>query len=103
MKTTKAASTVDQYISGFPAETQELLQQIRAIIQKAAPQAEEGISYMMPAYKLHGMLVYFAGYKKHIGFYPGAGGISEFQEEIDAFKNAKGSVQFPLDKPLPVR
>lgn len=69
----------------------------------AAPQAEEVISYAMPAYRLNGMLVYFAGYAKHIGFYPGAGGIAAFKTELSVYKGAKGSVQFPLDRPLPLK
>jgi len=94
---------IDKYIAGFPEETQYLLDKIRATIIKAAPEAEEVISYQMPAYKLHGMLVFFAGYKNHIGFYPGAGGIEAFKKEISVYKNAKGSVQFPLDKKLPLQ
>lgn len=95
-------TTIDEYISAFPESTQKLLQQMRATIAKAAPKAEEAISYAMPTFKLHGNLVHFAGYKSHIGFYPGAGGIAAFQKDIDKYKNAKGSVQFPLDKPLPL-
>ena len=94
---------IDKYIAGFPEETQYLLDKIRATIIKAAPEAEEVISYQMPAYKLHGMLVFFAGYKNHIGFYPGAGGIEAFKKEISVYKNAKGSVQFPLNKKLPLQ
>jgi uncharacterized protein YdhG (YjbR/CyaY superfamily) len=96
-------TNVDQYIAGFPIDTRMLLEQIRAIILQAAPEAEEVISYQMHAYRYHGILVYFAGYAKHIGFYPGPGGIAHFKEEISGYKNAKGSVQFPLDRPLPVR
>ena len=94
---------IDEYISWFPPETQLKLEQIRKAVTDAAPHAEEVISYAMPAYKLNGMLVYFAGYAKHIGFYPGAGGISAFKNELSAYKGAKGSVQFPLDQPLPVK
>ncbi len=100
---TQKVNDIDKYIAGFPEETQYLLDEIRAAIKKAAPEAEEVISYQMPAYKYQGMLVFFAGYKNHIGFYPGAGGIEAFKKEIAAYKNAKGSVQFPLDKPLPVK
>ena len=92
---------VDAYIAGFPKDTQTLLEQLRTAIMKAAPDAEEVISYQMPAYKYFGMLVYFAGYKNHIGFYPGAAGIETFKKELSIYKGAKGSVQFPLDKPLP--
>jgi len=95
-------TNIDEYIATFPESTKHLLEQIRETIAKAAPAAEEAISYAMPTFKLHGNLVHFAGYKNHIGFYPGAGGIAAFQKEIDKYKNAKGSVQFPLDKPLPL-
>ena len=94
---------IDKYIDEFPERTKELLKQLRATIRKAAPEAEEVISYRMPAYKLHGMLVFFAGHKNHIGFYPAPTGIEEFKKELLAYKGAKGSVQFPLDKPLPVK
>lgn len=95
------ATNVDMYIAGFPEATQMLLDQVRAVIKKAAPGAEETISYMMPAYKLHGMLVYFAGYKGHIGFYPGSGAIEAFKSELKGYKLSKGTLQLPLDKPLP--
>jgi uncharacterized protein YdhG (YjbR/CyaY superfamily) len=101
MITTKAID-VDEYIAGFPKDTQKMLKQLRETIIKAAPGAEELISYQMPAYKYHGTLVYFAGYKNHIGFYPTASGIEAFKKELSVYKGAKGSVQFPLDKPLPV-
>ena len=94
---------VDAYIAGFPKDAQTLLEQLRTAIMKAAPDAEEVISYQMPAYKYFGMLVYFAGYKNHIGFYPGAAGIETFKKELSIYKGAKGSVQFPLDKPLPIQ
>lgn len=95
--------SVDHYIAAFPVETRVLLEEIRATILEAAPGAEETISYAMPAYKLEGMLVYFAGYKGHIGFYPGAGGIAAFFPKLAEYKHAKGSVQFPLDQPLPLQ
>src|SRR6478609_1185314 len=95
-------ANIDQYISTFPEDTQLLLEKLREIIKKAAPKAEEVISYKMPAFKQNGVLVYFAGYKSHIGFYPTGSGIKAFQEEISKYKNSKGAVQFPLDKPLPV-
>jgi uncharacterized protein YdhG (YjbR/CyaY superfamily) len=97
------AETVDQYIAGFPKSTQVLLKQLRATIKKAAPKADEMISYMMPAYKYHGALVYFGGYEHHIGFYPGAAGVANFEKEIAGYKSAKGSIQFPLDQPLPLK
>jgi len=99
---TKPADDVDSYIAGFPSATQKLLKQLRATIQKAAPLAEEVISYRMPAYKYHGVLVFFAGYEHHIGFYPTASGIENFKKEIAGFKSSKGAVQFPLNKPLPL-
>ncbi len=92
---------VDQYITTFPVEVREKLEEIRWIIQQAAPMAEEVISYKMPAYDCHGILVYFAGYKKHIGFYPSGSGIEAFQHEFGPYKWSKGAVQFPLDEPLP--
>jgi uncharacterized protein YdhG (YjbR/CyaY superfamily) len=100
---TAITNDIDNYIAGFPGDTQKRLEQLRATIIKAAPGAEEVISYQMPAYKYHGMLVFFAGYKNHIGFYPGASGIATFKKELSVFKGAKGSVQFPLDKPLPLQ
>jgi len=93
---------IDHYIADFPLPTQDLLEQLRSAILKAAPGAEEVIGYKMPAYRLHGVLVYFAGYKGHIGFYPTGSGIAAFQKELSVYKGAKGSVQFPLDKPLPL-
>ncbi|KQO14743.1 iron chaperone [Paenibacillus sp. Leaf72] len=93
--------TIDEYIAGFPQEIQELLQAMRKVIKEAAPEATEKISYQMPTFELHGNLVHFAAFKKHIGFYPAPRGIAAFKEELSVYKGAKGSVQFPLDKPLP--
>ena len=101
MKTSKHTN-ISEYIATFPAEVREILETVRATIQKAAPKAEEAISYDIPTFKLNGNLVHFAGYAKHIGFYPGAAGIEAFKNEIASYKNAKGSVQFPLDKPMPL-
>ena len=94
-------TTIDQYIAGFPGQTQEKLREIRNIIKLMAPDATEKIAYRMPTFYMHGNLVHFAGYKGHIGFYPTPSGIESFREELDRYKNAKGSVQFPLDEPLP--
>lgn len=94
--------TIDQYIANFPVETQKLLEQIREAIHKAVPEAKEVISYGMPAFKQNTVLVYFAGYAKHIGFYPTGSGIEAFKEEFTQYKWSKGAVQFPLDKPLPL-
>lgn len=96
-------NTVDGYIAAFPPAVREQLEKLRALILKNAPKAEEVISYKMPAYKLDGMLVYFAGYEKHIGFYPMPSAIAAFSKELAVYKSAKGSVQFPVDKPLPVK
>lgn len=93
---------VDRYIAAFPPPTQNLLEQMRSTILKAAPGVEEVIGYKMPAYRLHDVLVYFAGYKGHIGFYPSGSGIAAFKKELSVYKGAKGSVQFPLDEPLPI-
>ncbi|MFI0491218.1 iron chaperone [Flavobacterium sp.] len=100
MKTT--FNTVDEYISRQSAEVQILLEQIRQTIKQAAPEAEEVISYQMPAYKFHGILVYFAAFKNHIGFYATPNGHAEFKEALSAYKQGKGSVQFPIDKPIPL-
>jgi uncharacterized protein YdhG (YjbR/CyaY superfamily) len=97
----KAANT-DEYIKGFPKETQKILMQIRTAIRKAAPKATEVISYGMPAFKQNGVLVYFAAYENHIGFYPTPSGIEAFKNELSKYKSSKGAVQFPIDKPLPL-
>ena len=93
---------VDEYILSYPKEIQKLLKQVRATVKKAAPKSTEVISYRMPAYKQNGMLLWFAAHTSHIGLYPGASGIAAFKKEISIYKNAKGSVQFPFDKPLPL-
>lgn len=92
---------IDEYIARFPAPVQALLKELRATIKKAAPEAEETISYQMPTFVLKGNLVHFAAYKNHIGFYPAPSGIEHFKKELSGFKSAKGSVQFPLDQPVP--
>src|SRR5687768_11823572 len=94
--------TVDEYMSSQPKEMQAILEALRETIKQAAPQAEELISYNMPAYKLHGMLVYFAANKNHIGFYPTPSAIEAFKKELSAYEGAKGSVKFPIDKPIPL-
>jgi len=101
MNTKKTFLSVDEYINTLPKETKPKLQQLRKIIRETAPEAAEIISYNMPAYKTTAVLVYFAGYKNHIGFYPTSSGILQFKKEIAVYKNSKGAVQFPLDKPLP--
>ncbi len=98
----KIPATVDEYIDAFPKEVQQLLNEVRQTIKKAAPAAEELISYAMPAYKLNSALVYFAGYKNHIGFYATPTGHKAFKKELSNYKEGKGSVQFPIDEPLPL-
>lgn len=95
-------TSIDTYIASFPEAVQKLLEQMRSTIKKAAPKAEEKISYAMPTFYLNGNLVHFAGYKNHIGFYPVPSGIEAFKKELSKYKGAKGSVQFPLDEPLPL-
>jgi uncharacterized protein YdhG (YjbR/CyaY superfamily) len=94
--------TIDEYIATFPEEIQAILQEIRATIRAAAPEAEEKISYQMPTFFLKGNLVHFAAFKEHIGFYPTPAGIEQFKDELSMYKGAKGSVQFPLDEPMPL-
>jgi uncharacterized protein YdhG (YjbR/CyaY superfamily) len=98
----KPPATVDAYINRFPEDVRRILKRMRQTIRTAAPAAVESISYQMPAYKLHGKpLVYFAGWKSHIGFYPIPSGVETFEEELSRYNRAKGSVQFPLDRPIP--
>lgn len=93
--------SIDDYIAKFPAEIQEILSKIREVIKEAAPDAQEKISYQMPTFVLHGNLVHFAAFKNHIGFYPTPNGIDAFKEELAGYKGAKGSIQFPIDQPMP--
>jgi uncharacterized protein YdhG (YjbR/CyaY superfamily) len=97
----KHYKNIDEYIKTFPPEIQKILEKMRKIILKAAPEATESISYQMPAFKINGFLVFFAAFEKHIGFYPTPSGIKKFKKELSPYKYAKGSVQFPLDKPIP--
>jgi uncharacterized protein YdhG (YjbR/CyaY superfamily) len=97
----KSPANIDEYIAGFPKDVQLILQKIRETIKKAAPDAVEAISYQMPTFRLHGNLVHFAGYTHHIGFYPVPSGIEKFKAELSVYKQGKGSVQFPLDQPIP--
>jgi uncharacterized protein YdhG (YjbR/CyaY superfamily) len=94
-------STIDEYIANFPADIQAKLQQLRAVIKASAPDAKEKISYQMPTFDLKGNLVHFAAHKNHIGFYPTPSAIEKFKNELSVYEGAKGSVQFPLDKPIP--
>ncbi|MDO8943116.1 MAG: DUF1801 domain-containing protein [Desulfobacterales bacterium] len=95
-------NSIDEYIATFPEEVQKILGELRAVIKAAAPDAVEKISYQMPTFFLKGNLVHFAAYKRHIGFYPTPSGIEDFQDELSIYANAKGSVQFPIDQPLPL-
>ena len=99
----KTGNTIDEYISNFPADVQQLLQQVRTTIKKTIPGAEEVIKYAMPTYVWQNRnLVHFAGYKNHVGFYPVPSAIKAFQKELSAYKGAKGSVQFPINQPMPL-
>ena len=93
--------TIDEYIRDFPPPVQEILEKMREIIHEVAPGAEETISYGMPAFRLKGNLVYFAAFRNHIGFYPTSSGIEAFENELSPYVHAKGSIQFPIDKPIP--
>ena len=99
---TSKPETIDAYIAGFPTGIQKILQQVRVTIKKAAPQAAETIKYAMPTFTLNGNLVHFAAFKNHIGFYPAPMGIEAFKKELSVYKTGRGSVQFPLDKPIPL-
>ena len=92
---------IDEYIASFPKDIQEILEKIRITIRKAAPDAEETIKYQLPTFTLKGNLVHFGAFKKHIGFYPTPTGTEEFKNELSVYEGAKGSVRFPLDKPIP--
>ncbi len=95
-------SNIDEYIAGFPLSTREILEQVRLTIRNVAPQAQDVISYGMPAFKLNGILVWFAAYSKHIGFYPKSTVIEVFNKGIAKYKSSKGAIQFPLNKPMPL-
>jgi len=93
--------SIDEYIALFPAEIQEILENIRLTIRAAAPGAVEKISYRIPTFAFHGNLVHFAAYTKHIGFYPASSGVENFKSALAAYKTSRGAIQFPLDKPIP--
>ena len=98
----KQFDTIDEYIALFPQEVGERLEELRRTIKQEAPEAEEIISYQMPAFRFHGNLVYFAGYENHVGFYPTSSGIDAFKKELSTFETSRGTVRFPMDKPLPL-
>ncbi len=102
MKTLKTPGNIDDYIESFSPHIREMLTELRATIKRAAPDAVEKISYQMPTFFLKGNLVHFAAYPNHIGFYPAPSAVELFKKELSVYKNARGSVQFPLDKPLPL-
>ena len=93
--------TIDEYISAFSPETQVILRRIRQVVRTAAPDAEEAISYKIPAFKLNGVLVYFAAFKRHIGFYPPVKGDSRLEKAVSRYAGEKGNLRFPLDQPIP--
>lgn len=93
--------SVEEYIAGFPAEVQEILQQVRETVSEAAPDAEEAIKYGIPTLTLEGNLVHFGAFKKHIGFYPTPSGLEQFKDELAGYEGSKGAVRFPLDRPIP--
>ena len=94
--------TMDEYIAKFPKNVRDVLEELMRVIRESAPKAEETISYGMPAFKLNGKsLVFFAAWKNHVGFYPGSSAIEAYKKELSPYKQSKGTVQFPLDKPIP--
>ena len=101
MANRSTARSINEYIAAFPPATQKVLEELRALISAAAPDAAETISYAIPTFELNGHLVHFAGYERHIGFYPTGSGVEAFKEELKPYKSGKGSVQFPLGRPLP--
>ncbi|HEY6438162.1 MAG TPA: DUF1801 domain-containing protein [Ignavibacteriaceae bacterium] len=103
MNSTKNSfKTIDEYIKTFPNDIRKILETVRQTIKKAAPDAEEAISYQIPTFKLNGNLVHFAAFKNHIGFYPGSKAIEIFQKELTKYKSSKGAVQFPIDEEMPL-
>ncbi|MZQ80707.1 hypothetical protein GQF01_00870 [Paenibacillus sp. 5J-6] len=101
MKEKISYTSIDEYIAAFPPEIQEILQKLREVIKESAPDAKERISYAMPTFEQHGNLVHFAAFKNHIGFYPAPDGINQFQDEVAEYHASKGTLQFPLGKPIP--
>ncbi|MDD3617856.1 MAG: DUF1801 domain-containing protein [Desulfobulbaceae bacterium] len=103
MKSAQYPKNIDEYIAHFPPDVQEILEQIRAAIKEAAPEAEEAIKYRIPTFVLKENIVHFAAFKNHVGFYPTPSGIEEFKDELSSYERAKGSVRFPVDKPMPLK
>ena len=100
-KTKETFKTIDEYIAAFPKDVQVILEKFRQAVKEAAPDAEETISYKMPAFKQNGILVWFAAFKNHIGFFPKKSAIEAFKAELSAFELSKGTIRFPLDEPIP--
>lgn len=98
---TRAPENIDEYIDGFPSKVQKILRKIRKTIQKAAPDAEEAISYAIPTFKLNGNLVHFAAFQNHVGLYPAPRGVKEFQDDMERYEGGKGTARFPLEEPIP--
>jgi len=97
----RALKTIDEYIAASPKNVQSILRQLRKIIRETAPEAEEAISYQMPAFRLNGILVYFAAFKNHVSFFPTSSAIQAFRKKLSPYKTSKGTVQFPLTEPIP--
>jgi len=97
----QGASSIDEYVASFPEPAREKLAELRTLLRELVPQAEERISYRMPAMFFHGLIAYFGAFAHHLGFYPGARGIAAFEAELAGYRHARGSIQFPLDQPLP--
>ncbi len=103
MERHSTARTIDEYVRGFAPKMRNILQELRATIRAAAPGAEETMNYAIPTFKLYGNLVHFAAFENHVGFYPTPSGITAFRKELAKYKSSKGSVQFPLDQPMPLQ
>jgi len=102
MKSAQSPKNIDEYIAGFSLDVQNILEQIRAVIMEAAPDAEESIKYQIPTFVLQESIVHFAAFKNHVGLYPTPSAIEEFKDELSSYESAKGSVRFPIDKPMPL-
>jgi uncharacterized protein YdhG (YjbR/CyaY superfamily) len=102
MKTQPGFSSIDEYIRRFPPPVQKKLTELRTLVRKLAPGAQETISYQMPCFRLGGNLVYFAAHARHIGFYPTASGVANFEKELQRYEHSRGAIQFPMDEPLPI-
>mgnify|MGYP006269424957 CR=1 FL=1 len=102
MERKRKVGTIDEYIAAFPKQIQDILQKLRQTIKESAPQAQEAISYQIPTFKLNANLVHFAAFKDHIGFFPTSSGVAAFKKELSEYETSKGTIRFPLDKPIPL-